>query len=238
MAVGDQVALENPSAGRFGSRATIAQGRRRRPLGRPRRMVASGADMQVLVETTPIPDLLLVGHQVFDDERGFFMEVFRQDEFARVGLPTKFSQLNHSRSARGVLRGLHFQWDPPMGKMMRLLSGKAYLVAVDIRKRSPTLGRWFGIELSAEDRRQVWAPAGFARGFCVLSEQAEIQYLCTATYNSAGESGILWSDPELAIEWPLADPVLSEKDRRAQTLEQWLERSESDAFAFPEEGRR
>lgn len=192
--------------------------------------------MKVLVETTPIPDVLLVGHEVFADERGFFMEVFRRDEFARAGLPSAFVQLNHSRSARGVLRGLHFQWDPPMGKMMRLVSGTAFLVAVDIRKRSPTLGRWFGIELSAADRRQLWAPAGFARGFCVLSEDAEIEYLCTGTYNPAGESGILWNDPELAIDWPLEEPTLSEKDRRAQTLEQWLERSQSDAFVFAEEG--
>lgn len=191
--------------------------------------------MNVFAEPTEIPDVLLVRHQVFEDERGFFMEVFREDAFAQAGLPTRFVQLNHSRSERGVLRGLHFQWEPPMGKLMRITSGTAFLVAVDIRKGSPTLGRWVGRTLSARDRCQLWAPAGFARGFCVLSDQAEIQYLCTGTYNAAGESGILWNDPELGIDWPLAEPTLSEKDRRAQPLSRWLERPESDCFVFGDE---
>jgi dTDP-4-dehydrorhamnose 3,5-epimerase len=141
-------------------------------------------------------------------------------------------QDNHSRSSRGVLRGLHFQWEPPMGKLMRVSLGSAFLVAVDIRKGSPTLGKWIGVEASAENRRQVWAPAGFARGFCVLSEAAEIQYKCTGIYNNKGESGIRWDDPEIGIEWPIHDVVLSEKDRNAQTLAQWLSRSESANFSF------
>lgn len=110
--------------------------------------------------------------------------------FAAAGLPTRFVQLNHSRSARNVVRGLHVQWDPPMGKLMRVTHGAAFLVAVDLRKRSPTLGQWVAATVSADDMTQVWAPAGFARGFCVLSDFAEIQYLCTGTYNSEGEGGI------------------------------------------------
>lgn len=188
--------------------------------------------MRVHVETTPIEDLLVVVPEVFEDERGFFVEVYHQEEFRKAGLPDTFVQLNHSRSARNVVRGLHFQWEPPMGKLMRVTLGTAYLVAVDIRKGSPTLGRWFGAEVSAASKRQLWAPAGFARGFCVLSEYAEIQYLCTGTYNKEGESGLLWSDPAIGVEWPVSDPILSEKDTRAHTLQDWLSRPESDNFTY------
>src|SRR5215467_8767915 len=139
-----------------------------------------------------------------------------------MGLPHEFVQDNHSRSAKGVLRGLHFQWEPPMGKLMRVTVGSAFLVAVDIRKGSPTLGQWFGLEVSAENRKQVWAPAGFARGFCALSEFVEVQYKCTAIYNSKGESGIRWNDPDIGIEWPITNLQLSEKDRNAPSLAQWL----------------
>lgn len=189
--------------------------------------------MEIYVETAPnIPDIKIISHQVFEDERGFFVEAFREDEFKKYGLPTHFVQDNHSRSAKGVLRGLHFQWDPPMGKMMRVTYGTAFLVAVDIRKGSPTLGKWFGMEVSAANKKQVWAPAGFARGFCVLSDFAEIQYKVTGIYNKQGESGILWNDPEIGIDWPLADPQLSEKDRNAQTLAEWLQRPESENFKY------
>lgn len=160
------------------------------------------------------------------------METFREDQFRAHGLPTQFLQDNHSRSTKGVVRGLHFQWDPPMGKLMRVTFGSAFLVAVDVRKNSPTLGKWVGVEASAENRRQLWAPAGFARGFCVLSEAAEIQYKCTGIYNNKGESGICWDDPQIGVEWPVRDPVLSEKDRNAQTLAQWLSRPESENFKF------
>jgi dTDP-4-dehydrorhamnose 3,5-epimerase len=131
-----------------------------------------------------------------------------------------------------VLRGLHFQWDGPMGKLMRVTRGTAFLVAVDIRHGSPTLGKWFGMEMSAESRKQIWAPAGFARGFCVLSDYAEVQYKCTAIYNSKAESGIRWDDPEIGIQWPLQDVFLSDKDRKAQTLQQWLARPESQCFRY------
>ena len=189
--------------------------------------------MRVDVETTPIRDLLVVRNQVFEDDRGFFLEVYRRDEFAQHGLPSSFVQLNHSRSARDVIRGLHFQWDPPMGKLMRVIVGTAYLVAVDLRHGSPTQGRCFGREVAASDRLQIWAPAGFARGFCVLSDTAEIEYLCTGTYNPAAESGILWNDPAIGIDWPVTDPTLSAKDERAHTLAQWLERPEAVAFPYP-----
>lgn len=188
--------------------------------------------MKVNVETKEIRDLLIVTHEVFEDERGFFMEVFREDIFKKTGLPSSFVQLNHSRSAKGVLRGLHFQWDPPMGKMMRVTYGAAFLVAVDIRKGSPTLGKWLGMEVSAANKKQIWAPAGFARGFYVLSDFAEIQYLCTGTYNNENESGILWNDPEVGIDWPVDSVSLSQKDQKAQTLSQWLQTKESEQFQY------
>lgn len=188
--------------------------------------------MEINVEKTSIDGLLVITPDVFQDDRGFFMECYRKDEFEKHGLPTEFVQDNHSRSARNVLRGLHFQWEPPMGKLMRVTVGTAFLVAVDIRKGSPTLGKWFGLEVSAENKKQVYAPAGFARGFCVLSEAAEIQYKCTGIYSNKAESGILWNDPAIGIEWPVKDPVLSKKDEVAQTLDQWLSKPESDFFTF------
>jgi dTDP-4-dehydrorhamnose 3,5-epimerase len=184
--------------------------------------------MEIRVESKHLGDVVVVVPDTFQDSRGFFMETYREDQFKTLGLPYHFVQDNHSRSARGVVRGLHFQWDPPMGKLMRVSLGNAFLVAVDIRKKSSTLGKWFGIEVSAENRRQVWAPAGFARGFYVLSEVAEIQYKCTGLYNSQAEAGIRWDDPQVGIEWPVSEPSLSEKDRKAPTLEQWLARPEAD----------
>ena len=188
--------------------------------------------MEIRVENRSLGEVVVVVPDIFQDSRGFFMETFREDQFKAHGLPTHFVQDNHSRSTRGVLRGLHFQWDPPMGKLMRVTTGSAFLVAVDIRKGSPSLGKWVGVEASAENRRQVWAPAGFARGFCVLSDVAEIQYKCTGIYNNKGESGIRWDDPEIGIKWPVQDVVLSDKDRNAQTLAQWLSRPESANFGF------
>ncbi|MCK4766332.1 MAG: dTDP-4-dehydrorhamnose 3,5-epimerase [Candidatus Aminicenantes bacterium] len=188
--------------------------------------------MQVTIESTHLNGIAVVVPEVFEDERGFFMEVFRTDQYKDLGLPHRFVQDNHSRSQKGVLRGLHFQYEPPMGKLMRVTYGSAFLVAVDIRKGSPTLGQWFGTEVSAANKKQVWAPAGFARGFCVLSDFAELQYKCTGTYSNKGESGVLWNDPEIGVQWPVKDPVLSNKDRDAQTLAQWLETPESDHFKY------
>ena len=188
--------------------------------------------MEITIEKTEIRDLLIIKPKVFQDERGFFMEVFRKDEFAGHNIPSEFVQFNHSGSVRNVLRGLHFQWDPPMGKLMRVTRGSAFLVAVDIRKGSPTLGKWFGIEATDENRLLVWAPAGFARGFCVLSDHAEVQYLCTGIYSKECESGILWSDPEIGVKWPVSDPILSDKDRVARTLGNWLQAPDSDNFKY------
>ncbi len=205
----------------------------RPPLDAPRRLQTPPMDLSV--EPTFLPGAKIVRHEMFRDDRGFFLEVYRRDRFEAAGLPETFVQLNHSRSAAGVVRGLHFQWDPPMGKLMRVVSGRAFLVAVDIRPGSPTLGRWLGLELEGGDPRQVWAPAGFARGFAVTGDHAEIEYLCTGTYNAAAESGIRFDDPRIGIDWPVAEPVLSEKDRRAQSLEAWLARPEAAHFAFREE---
>ncbi len=188
--------------------------------------------LPVNIEKTCIEDLIIVKPEVYEDERGFFMEVFRKDQFSELGLPCEFVQLNHSRSQKNVVRGLHFQWEPPMAKLMRVTSGAAFLVAVDIRKGSPTLGKWFGLEVSAKNKLQLFAPAGFARGFCVLSDFAEVQYLTTGIYNPACESGILWNDPAIGIEWPVGEPILSGKDRDAGTLAQWLDRAESDTFKY------
>jgi dTDP-4-dehydrorhamnose 3,5-epimerase len=190
--------------------------------------------MEIRVESRSFRDLVVLVPDIFQDSRGFFMETFREDKFRELGLPHQFVQDNHSRSVKGVVRGLHFQWEPPMGKLMRVTQGSAFLVAVDIRKGSPTLGKWMGVEASAENRRQVWAPAGFARGFCVLSDVAEIQYKCTGIYSNKAESGILWSDPEIGIKWPVpaSQAELSEKDKKAQTLSEWLATSQSQNFGY------
>lgn len=188
--------------------------------------------MKLTVEDTPLEGCRILSHEVFEDERGFFMEVFRRDHFLEAGLAADFVQLNHSRSSRGVLRGLHFQWEPPMAKLMRVTVGTAFLVAVDIRVNSPTLGSWVGIEASATNKKQLFAPAGFARGFCVLSEAAEVQYLCTGIYNPSGESGILYNDPDIGIDWPVREPLLSDKDRQAQSFAGWLARPEAARFTL------
>ena len=188
--------------------------------------------MQITIESQHLNGIVVLAPEVFEDERGFFMEVYRADHFRDLGLPTNFQQDNHSRSARNVVRGLHFQWEPPMGKLMRVTQGTAFLVAVDIRKGSPTFGRWFGLEVSSANKKQVWAPPGFARGFCALSEFAELQYKCTGIYNSKGESGILWNDPAIGIDWPVTNPILSAKDAKAQTLAAWAASPFSDHFRY------
>src|SRR5271154_5875932 len=188
--------------------------------------------MEIKIESRHLQEVVVLLPDIFQDSRGFFMETFREDQFKAHGLPYQFVQDNHSRSAKGVVRGLHFQWAPPMGKLMRVTVGSAFLVAVDIRKGSPTLGQWVGVEASAENRRLVWAPAGFARGFCVLSDSAEIQYKCTGLYSNKGESGIRWDDPAIGVKWPVTEPILSDKDKNAQTLAQWFERPESANFSY------
>jgi dTDP-4-dehydrorhamnose 3,5-epimerase len=184
------------------------------------------------IEPTAIDEVKIVVPEIFPDDRGYFMEVYHQDLFAELRLPHRFLQVNQSRSSKGVIRGLHFQWNPPMGKLMRVIVGRAFLVAVDVRIDSPTLGRWVGVEISADEPRHLWAPASFARGICVLSDFAEIEYLTTGFYNPACESGIRWNDPAVGIEWPVSDPILSPKDAAAQTLQEWLARPEAANFAY------
>jgi len=188
--------------------------------------------MKLGVETQVLNGLIVLVPEIFEDARGFFLESFRADHFRDLGLPVEFVQDNHSRSAKGVVRGLHFQWNPPMAKLMRVTAGSAFVVAVDIRKGSPTLGQWFGVEASPQNRRMVWAPAGFARGFCSLVDGTEIQYKCTGIYNPRGEAGIRWNDPAIGIKWPLTDALVSDKDRVARTLDQWLASPESENFQF------
>jgi dTDP-4-dehydrorhamnose 3,5-epimerase len=188
--------------------------------------------MRMKIESVHLGGVAVITQEFFEDDRGFFTEEFRADQFGTLGLPQQFLQENHSGSVKNVVRGLHFQWQPPMGKLMRVLRGRAFLVAVDIRRNSPSLGKWFGLEVSERDRKQIWAPAGFARGFCVLSDYAEIQYLCTAIYNSAGEAGIRWNDPQIGIKWPVQNPILSTKDQAAQNLADWLKSDLSGHFTY------
>ncbi|MGH8630255.1 MAG: dTDP-4-dehydrorhamnose 3,5-epimerase [Burkholderiales bacterium] len=175
------------------------------------------------VHKTELPGVLLLEPKVFGDARGFFMESYNERTFAQVtSLSPQFVQDNHSRSGRGVLRGLHYQLKQPQGKLVRVTAGEVYDVAVDVRRSSPAFGRWVGAHLSAENKRQMWVPAGFAHGYLVLSESAELQYKATDFYAPAHERGIVWNDPDLAIGWPLPDgvrePVLSPKDRSAPRL--------------------
>lgn len=173
------------------------------------------------ITPTAIPEVLLIEPTVFGDERGFFFESFRQDRFdAAVGAPVAFVQDNHSRSTRGVLRGLHYQLPPhPQGKLVRVVVGEVFDVAVDIRRGSPTFGRWVGERLSAQNKRQLWVPPGFAHGFLTLSDEAEFLYKTTDYWFKDLERAIAWDDPELAIDWP-ADvaPLLSPKDAVAPRL--------------------
>lgn len=170
------------------------------------------------IETTAIPDVLLLTPKVFGDERGFFMESFHQRQFEQaLGQPVTFVQDNHSKSRRGVLRGLHYQIQQPQGKLVRVVQGEVLDVAVDLRRSSPTFGHWVSARLSAENKMQMWVPAGFAHGFVVLSESAEFVYKATDYYAPEFERAIRWDDPELAIDWQYAGtPELSAKDQQAK----------------------
>jgi dTDP-4-dehydrorhamnose 3,5-epimerase len=192
--------------------------------------------MPLKIESRHLSEVVVLVPQTFHDERGYFMETYRADTFKDLGLPQNFVQENHSYSKKGVLRGLHFQWEPPMGKLMRVTRGMAFLVAVDVRPGSPTVGKWAGIEASAENRKQVWAPASFARGFCALTDDVEVQYLCTGVYHSKAESAIRWDDPQIGIDWPIAPSIISDKDRKAQSLAQWLESPDAHFFAYSGQG--
>ncbi len=163
---------------------------------------------------THIPDVVVIEPAVFGDDRGFFMETFRSSEFNEKCVARDFVQENHSLSKKGILRGLHYQIKQPQGKLVRVVSGCVFDVAVDLRKSSVTYGQWVGVELSAENKKQLWVPEGFAHGFYVVSEQAEFVYKCTDYWAAEHERSLLWNDSTLAIEWPTSgqEPLLSEKD--------------------------
>ena len=162
---------------------------------------------------TDLPGCCIVEPAVFGDARGYFYESFNAEKYAGLGIRAQFVQSNVSRSARGVLRGLHYQWPHPQGKLVGVLEGEVYDVAVDIRRGSPTFGRWAAAMLSADNKRQFWIPEGFAHGFCVVSENATFVYQCTALYDRAADAGIRWNDAALGIDWPVAEPLLSDKDQ-------------------------
>lgn len=170
------------------------------------------------IETTPLAGLLLITPDVHGDERGFFQETWNLRRYTDAGLDRHFVQDNLSRSRKGILRGLHFQNPGAQGKLVYVLEGEVFDVAVDVRADSPTFGQWYGVTLSAENHRQLFVPEGFAHGFCVTSETALFAYKCTDFYNPKAEFSLLWNDPDIGIEWPITNPELSEKDRNGQPL--------------------
>lgn len=167
---------------------------------------------------TELPGCVVIEPQVFGDSRGFFFESFNCDKLAAHGLSPAFVQGNVSASSQGVLRGLHYQWPKPQGKYVSVIEGEVWDVAVDIRRGSPTFGKWTAVVLSAENKRHFWIPEGFAHGFVVLSERAVFTYLCTATYDAKADAALRWDEPSFAIDWPVSNPQLSDKDARAPLL--------------------
>ena len=170
-----------------------------------------------IIETS-LPGCLVIEPAVFGDERGVFFETWNADRFGEHGLPMKFVQSNVSTSVKGVLRGLHYQWPRSQGKLVSVLEGEVCDVAVDIRRGSPTFGRWEAVILSADNRRQLWIPEGFAHGFAVLSEHAVFNYLCTDVYVKEADAGVRWNDGDIGVDWPVAAPLLSAKDEKAPFL--------------------
>lgn len=164
------------------------------------------------VSETDLPGVLLLESRVFHDGRGFFVETFSTAGLKGSGIPELFAQDNHSRSTRGVLRGLHYQLKRPQGKLVHVARGRIFDVAVDIRRGSPTFARWTGMELSDENLHSLWIPPGFAHGFCVLSDVADVIYKCTTLYDRADDRGVAWNDPEIGIQWPIESPIVSGKD--------------------------
>lgn len=171
--------------------------------------------MPFTFERLAIPEVILIEPRVFGDPRGFFMETYKRSDFAAYGLDEPFVQENHSRSERGTLRGLHYQLPPhAQSKLVRVVIGEVFDVAVDVRPDSPTRGHWVGVRLSAENRRMLYVPPWCAHGFCVTSETAEVVYKTTTEYAPAHESGLVWNDPALAIDWPVGSPIISERDQK------------------------
>ena len=176
--------------------------------------------MSIKFIETSIPDLKLIEPEVFEDDRGFLLETYRYEKYLEQNLKTPFVQDNHSHSGSNVLRGLHYQIQRPQGKLIMAVTGEIFDVAVDLRASSPTFGQWFGTVLSAKNHRQLFVPPGFAHGFYVLSDQVDVWYKCTEYYYPEHNRGILWSDPQVGIDWPSEDPKLSEKDQKAPTLKE------------------
>lgn len=167
---------------------------------------------------TNLPGVCVLEPRVFGDDRGFFYESYNQARFSELGIDVDFVQSNVSRSVKNVLRGLHYQWPNPQGKLVSVLEGEVYDVAVDIRRGSPTFGRWVAAVLTARNKRHFWIPEGFAHGFCVVSESAVFTYQCTALYDPATDAGIRWNDADIAVDWPLGSPQLSDRDSKAPFL--------------------
>ena len=179
----------------------------------------------MIVETTPLAGLLLIKPDIFGDERGFFQETWNLRRYTEAGLDRHFVQDNLSYSRKGILRGLHFQNPHPQGKLVHVLQGEVYDVAVDVRADSPTFGQWYGVTLSAENHYQLFVPECFAHGFCVTSDMALFAYKCTDFYRPKAEFSVLWNDPDIGIEWPVDHPELSEKDRNAPRLSEFSQDS-------------
>lgn len=180
--------------------------------------------MKTHLTQTPLPNLVVVDIDYFQDERGFFIESWHKRDFTAAGLDLEFVQEGHSRSAYRVLRGLHYQdLTAPMGKLLRCTVGRIFDVAVDLRVSSPTFGKWFGIELSADNKKQLYVPVGFAHGFATLSEFAEVQYKQTGYYTPSAEGTLAWNDPDIGVEWPFADPILSRRDQNGASLKRYLQ---------------
>jgi len=167
----------------------------------------------VVISESSLPGVFVIEPKLFGDKRGFFLETFRANVYEVHGIPTQFMQDNHSRSSRGVLRGLHYQMTQPQGKLVRVATGAVFDVAVDVRKGSPNFGQWFGAELNEDNMKMMYVPPGFAHGFVVLSETADFIYKCTDYYHPESEQGIAWDDPDIGIDWPISEVMLSEKDK-------------------------
>lgn len=184
------------------------------------------------IEKTEIEGVYIITPKTHEDERGFFMESYREDVFRENGINVSFIQDNHSLSLKkNTIRGLHFQYDKPMAKLMRVTRGSAFIVAVDIRKNSPTFGKYVGIECSAENKKQMYAEAGFARGFQTLEDMTEVQYKVSAFFNKDSQGEIAWDDNDINIKWPIDSvPIVSEKNKKSPSLKDWCERGESDMF--------
>lgn len=178
-----------------------------------------------IFETTPIDGMMVISPKVFGDDRGYFMETYKYNDFAEVGLNMQFVQDNQSKSKKGVLRGLHYQTKNPQGKLVRVVQGEVFDVGVDLRPKSKTLGKWFGLCLTAENKKQFYIPEGFAHGFLVLSNEAEFVYKCTCAYDPLGESGLRWDDPTIGVQWPVEridEVFLSEKDKIQPFFSEYL----------------